>query len=275
MKLIPLLLVVAALVAIKVVVARFVPLNRLAWMAIWWVAIYVALDNSIEPPLPESIIFMFMFIVTLALLAYLSSDSEELARARETTVAFMTEKRYTVPLLIVLIALPLLVAFNVYQSLTEPPQPPISSRTIHPVPPTTITVNGAKVDLVETDNPYRGLKESDATAYAAHVENGRRVYFENCFYCHGDNMAGAGHLAHGFDPIPANFADPTTIAMLQESYLYWRIAKGAPGLPDESTPWASAMPAWELFLTDEEIWDVIIFLYEYTGYKPRAKEELH
>ena len=131
------------------------------------------------------------------------------------------------------------------------------------------------MDLVTLENPYRELKESDPAAFAAHNENGRRVYYENCVYCHGDDMAGDGIFAHGFDPIPANFQNPTTIAMLQESYLFWRIAKGAPGLPDESTPWASAMPAWELFLTEEEIWDVIIFLYEYTDSEPRENEEIH
>ncbi|NNF02932.1 MAG: cytochrome c, partial [Rhodothermales bacterium] len=93
--------------------------------------------------------------------------------------------------------------------------------------------------------------------------------------CHGDDMAGDGIFAHGLDPIPANFKDATTIAMLQEGYLFWRIAKGGPGLPPESTPWLSAMPAWELFLTEEEIWDVILFLYDYTGHRPRAREEVH
>jgi len=88
-------------------------------------------------------------------------------------------------------------------------------------------------------------------------------------------MAGDGIFAHGLDPIPANFQDATTIAMLQEGYLFWRIAKGGPGLPDESTPWLSAMPAWELFLTEDEIWDVILFLYDYTGHRPRAREEAH
>ena len=78
--------------------------------------------------------------------------------------------------------------------------------------------------------------------------------------------------AHALDPLPANFADAGTISQLQETYLFWRIAKGAPGLPEESGPWSSAMPAWEQFLTEEEIWDVILFLYDYTGQRPRARE---
>ncbi len=139
-------------------------------------------------------------------------------------------------------------------------------------PPATITFKGRTIDLETEDNPYRELETSDPAAFSAHVNNGRRVYIQNCIYCHGDDMEGDGLFAHGFDPIPANFQDATTIAMLQESYLFWRISKGAPGLPAASTPWSSSMPAWENFLSEEEIWDVILFLYEFTDQRPRAKE---
>ena len=80
-------------------------------------------------------------------------------------------------------------------------------------------------------------------------------------------------FVHGLDPIPTNFADPGTIPMLRETFLFWRISKGGPGLPEEGGPWATAMPAWEKFLKEEEIWDAILFLYDYTGRRPRAKEE--
>ena len=86
-------------------------------------------------------------------------------------------------------------------------------------------------------------------------------------------MAGDGMYAHGLNPIPTNFTDPGTIPQLQESFLFWRIAKGGPGLPGEGGPWDSAMPAWEKFLTEEEIWDVILFLYDHTGFRPRAAGE--
>ncbi len=269
------LLIVAALVAIQLFVTRWVRLNRLAWMAIWWAATYAGLAFGINPPLPSSIIVLFMAIVTLALVAYLSADSDELASAIKTITAFMVEQRYRVALLVVVTALPVLVALKVYMNLSSPPQLPSSSRTIHPPPPASINFKGRTLQLATANNPYRELEHSDEAAFSRHVENGRRIYFENCFYCHGDNMQGAGMFAHGYDPIPANFNDPTTIAMLQESYLFWRIAKGAPGLPSESTPWSSAMPAWENFLTEEEIWDVIIFLYDFTGYEPRAQGMPH
>ena len=275
MNLLVLLAIVAALVVIQVVVTRWVNLNRLAWMAIWWAALWAAFSFGITPPLPQSIVVLFMAIVTIALLAYLSADSGELAQARQTLVGFMVEKRYQVALIIVVLALPLLVALSVFAGLNQAPQPPASGRTIHPVPPASINFEGSTINLSTANNPYRELEHSDPEAFAEHVDNGRRVYFENCFYCHGDNMEGSGQFAHGYDPLPANFNDATTIAMLQESYLFWRIAKGAPGLPSESTPWSSAMPAWENFLTEEEIWDVILFLYEFTGFEPRAQGMPH
>ena len=33
------------------------------------------------------------------------------------------------------------------------------------------------------------------------------------------------------------------------------------------------MPAWEAFLSEEDIWSVIIFLYQQTGWTPRVMEE--
>ncbi len=94
-------------------------------------------------------------------------------------------------------------------------------------------------------------------------------------FCHGDTLAGNGMFVHALDPIPTNFQDQGAIAMLRDSFLFWRIAKGGPGLPEEGGPWDTAMPAWEKFLKEEEIWDVIAFLYDFTGQKPRAKEEVH
>src|SRR6266850_1067547 len=98
------------------------------------------------------------------------------------------------------------------------------------------------------------------------------AYGQNCLPCHGDHLDGQGHFASGFNPLPANFQDNGTIAQLTESFVFWRVAKGGPGLPREGTPWNSAMPAWEEFLTEDEIWSVVLFLYEQTGWKPRTWE---
>ena len=82
-------------------------------------------------------------------------------------------------------------------------------------------------------------------------------------------------FVHALDPIPTNFADKGTIAGLRDTFLLWRVSKGGPGMPEEGGPWDSAMPAWEKFLKEEEMWEVILFLYDFTGQKPRAKDTAH
>ncbi|HJP30571.1 MAG: cytochrome c [Candidatus Latescibacteria bacterium] len=261
--------IAAAMLGLKLVRPHVV-----GWLVAWWVALFLVLHYGIEPPLPVSIINMFMGIITLSLLAYLSSNSEYLESVRKPVVTFLVEERYSRRLMILMVGMALLVAVKVNVNLSGTVEPPIASRTIHPPPPGAVTFQGKRIDLVTGTNPFRELEESDPDRFGEHVRNGSRIYYQNCVFCHGDNLQGKGIYAYAFDPIPANFSDPTTIAMLQESYLFWRIAKGAPGLPPESAPWSSAMPAWEKFLTEEEIWEVTLFLYDFTGQKPRAQEHV-
>jgi mono/diheme cytochrome c family protein len=261
---IPLLLAFAAL--------RFLRPPILAWLAAWWIGAYVALKWGFRPPLPGSIVGMFMAILTFSLAAYGSADAERLASIVKAARAFFSEKRFVPWQFAALVLIPLAFGFAAWQQAARPAEPPANVRTIHPAPPGEISFRGRKMDLLHAGNPYRELETKDPGAFAGHVEKGRAVYYRNCVFCHGDNLRGDGIYGHGFDPQPADFGDPTTIAMLQESYLFWRIAKGGPGLPEESTPWASAMPAWEPMLQEDEIWDVISFLYAFTGRKPRAQE---
>ncbi|MDX1429853.1 MAG: hypothetical protein R3282_06180, partial [Rhodothermales bacterium] len=63
------LIVVGAVLAVLIAL-RFLKPNALAWIAATWVALFVAFKWGIEPPLPSSIVNMFMGIVTIALLAF-------------------------------------------------------------------------------------------------------------------------------------------------------------------------------------------------------------
>jgi mono/diheme cytochrome c family protein len=155
--------------------------------------------------------------------------------------------------------------------MSVPIQPPLFSRTVHPASPSEITVHDKTINLDAGENPFGPLEQSNPEEFRKHVENGRRIYYRNCVFCHGDTMAANGMFVHGLDPIPTNFNE--TIAQLRETFLFWRIAKGGPGLPDEGGPWDTAMPAWEKLLKEEEMWDAILFLYDFTSLKPRAKEE--
>jgi hypothetical protein len=263
------LVVLAVLAAFGLL--RFLRANLLLWAVAWWLGIYVLVRFGFAAPIPSSVISIYMGIVSLAVLAYMSSSRERREEVARPLVRFMTEKRYTPFLAATVVALPVLAAANVYVRMNAPLQPPYFARTVHPASPSEITVHDKKIDLDAGDNPFRQLEKSNPQEFRQHVENGRRVYYRNCVFCHGDNMSANGMFAHGLDPIPTNFHD--TIPLLRETFLLWRISKGGPGLPDEGGPWDTAMPAWEKFLKEDEMWDAILFLYDFTELKPRAREE--
>jgi hypothetical protein len=247
--------------------------NLLLWAAAWWVGIYVVLRFGFRVPIPASVISIYMGIVSIAILAYLSSSQDRRDEVSRPLIRFLTEKRYTALLGATAVALPALAAANVYVRMNVPIEPPFFPRTIHPASPPEITVHDKSIAIDAGDNPFRELETSNPEEFRKHVENGRQVYYRNCHFCHGDNLAANGMYAHGLNPIPTNFADGQTLPILRETFLFWRIAKGGPGLPEESAPWDTAMPAWEKFLKEEEMWDVILFLYDFTGDFPRAREE--
>jgi mono/diheme cytochrome c family protein len=266
---IPILLAVAAVLGIL----RFRKANLLTWAIVCWVGIYVLLRFGFTAPIPSSVVSLYMGIISLAILAYMSSSEDRRAEVSRPLVRFMTDKRYTLLLGATVVAIPALVAANVYVQMNVPIQPPLFSRTVHPASPSEITVHDKKIALDAGENPFRHLETSSPEEFRKHVESGRQVYYRNCVFCHGDNLSGNGMFVHGLDPIPTNFTDAGTIPMLRETFLFWRISKGGPGLPEEGGPWDTAMPAWEKFLKEDEIWDAILFLYDFTSQRPRAKEE--
>lgn len=268
------ILVVAAVV-VAFAILRFLRVRLLVWAVASWVGIYVLLRFGFTAPIPSSVVSLYMGIVTIAIMAYVSSSQERRDEVAGPLVSLATEKRYAPLLAALVVALPALAAANVYMQMNVPVQPPLFSRTVHPASPSEITVHDKSINLDATDNPYLRLQASQPEEYRKHVENGRKVYYRNCVFCHGDNLAGNGMFVHGLDPVPTNFADPGTIPMLRDTFVFWRISKGGPGLPDEGGPWDSPMPAWEKFLKEEEMWDVVLFLYDFTGQKPRAREEIH
>lgn len=264
--------VVAAIAAVMVLL-RLVRARLILWLAAWWIGLYVLVRHGFATPVPESAVRMYMSITTLALLAYATSSTERRRAVIEPIFAFATDRRYAIPLALSILAIPGFAAWRVYAASSVPIQPPFFARTVHPSPPTTITVHGEKIDLLRGENPVAHLEKSDPKAFRTHVENGKRIYYSNCFFCHGDDLGGNGMFAHALNPLPANFRDSGVLPNFQASFFFWRIAKGGPGMPDEGAPGDSAMPEWERFLNNDEIWDVISFLYDDTGYRPRSWAE--
>jgi Cytochrome C oxidase, cbb3-type, subunit III len=265
--------IVLLAIAAALLTLRQLKVSMLVWLLGWWLAVAAVVRFGFETPVPASVQKIYLSIVSAALVAYVFSDRNRLEEVRRPLFAFATERRYAPLLALVCLAIPTAVAANIYMDMTAPARAPVFGRTVHPAPPSEINVHDQEHNMITLDNPYRSLEQSDPAAFQARVAEGRQVYYQNCFFCHGDVLAGDGMFIHGLNPIPSNFQDQGTLPILQESFVFWRIAKGAPGLPDEAGPWDSAMPAWEKFLSEDEIWNVILFLYDFTGVRPRARHE--
>tara|TARA_B100000959_G_scaffold214694_1_gene226040 strand:- start:290 stop:1123 length:834 start_codon:yes stop_codon:yes gene_type:complete len=228
----------------------------------------ILFEESSSNILPASIQYMYIFFIFVGVILYYTSSAEKIEETIRPMANFIfnPEKKASIKTgqYVMYAVLPFLFGFIGYNQMTPKFPEPIALRVIHPAPPTTIKIFGESHNLVSLENPYRQYEKSDPEEFKQLAKEGGFIYFKNCFFCHGDFLDGRGMTSLNLNPVPANFQDVGTIAMLQEAFLFWRIGTGGPGLPDESWPWQSAMPIWQNILTQKEIWKVILFLYDYT-----------
>ena len=228
----------------------------------------ILFEESSSNILPASIQYMYIFFIFVGVVLYYTSSAEKIEETIRPMANFVfnPEKKASIKVgqYTMYSVLPFFFAFVGYNQMTPKFPEPIALRVIHPAPPTTIKIFGEPHNRVSLENPYRQYEKSDPEEFKQLALEGGFIYFKNCFFCHGDFLDGRGMTSLNLNPVPANFQDVGTIAMLQEAFLFWRIGTGGPGLPDESWPWQSAMPIWQNILTQQEVWKVILFLYDYT-----------
>ena len=244
----------------------------LAWLIFSW---------AFPPFMPRSLMTPFMIITVIGLILFYSSDDTTWTEFKAPIVAILRDDNKWVQRWSLLIFIPILLGYTVYDRIKPSLETPLELRQIHPAPPAVLQVYNQTYDLATLENPVRTRivdqlnTDPDLawTMYREAVRAGSAVYFRNCFFCHGDLLGGMGHFAGGLDPRPTNFQDIGTIAQLQESFLFWRITTGGPGLPRGGMPWNSAMPVWREMLSEEEVWNVITFLYDSVGQVPRMWDQ--
>ena len=234
--------------------------------------LYVVFAYLLNPPLPKSLLVQYMVICTVGVLLVTTFDDKTAKEFSHPISALLGDPKLRVLRGLALIAVMLGAGWLTYGFVKTSSTAPLELRTVHPAPPSTLRVYDQSYDLLTMENPIRAEFAAGSEELDEAVAEGAELYFANCIYCHGDRLDGKGHFGEAFNPRPANFQDVGTIAQLQESYLFWRITTGGPGLPREGTPWASAMPVWHEILEEQEVWKIITFLYDYTGHVPRSWE---
>ena len=120
--------------------------------------------------------------------------------------------------------------------------------------------------------------ESNTTTES--LANGQRLYAQNCAACHGENGAGNGvfvdDLAEAVGSstqtmtsagdmmmqTPVDFSNPTRMLGASPALLQGKILRGGMG---------TGMPMWGSIFTEDQIWDLIAYLYSFQfNYLPYA-----
>src|SRR3972149_3267064 len=169
-------------------------------------ASFLAFRFGIQPPVPRSVLTLYMAIVLVAVLVYVSSDSDSwrafLAPVRST----LADDSRRPTRVVVMAVLPSFFGYYAYTQAAGKVEAPAELRAVHPAPPASISFRGKTIDIQGLENPLR----KDAANFNKYVAEGAVIYAKNCLFCHGDNLDGVGHFAHAFNPPPANFTDPGT-----------------------------------------------------------------
>jgi mono/diheme cytochrome c family protein len=88
------------------------------------------------------------------------------------------------------------------------------------------------------------------------ISKGQDIYQSYCIGCHGPNQDGAGPNAVSLNPSPRNLRDQPFMQGLSYQRIWTSIHKGVPG---------TAMPRWENTLNDDQIRDVISYVFSLTA----------
>ncbi len=239
-------------------------------------------------PLPGSLMFIYMVLTLLGLGIFISTSDKKIDEFKMPLVNFLKGGQPGLQGIFrtcLLVILPFLVGWGVYTRTAPSVKPPVMIRVQHP------TMPGRFEQMI---NPMREPDEAMIKKYSekyglanVSIEEAKGVFVEkataegrdlfqvNCRPCHGSKADGNGPMAWGFRLRPANFTDPGTIATVVEPFLFWRINEGAFGLPAESSPWDSAMPAWKDEIPEEDMWKIILADYDIANKEPRKPEKIH
>lgn len=86
------------------------------------------------------------------------------------------------------------------------------------------------------------------TASAASLAAAKEIYMDKCANCHGDGGKGDGSDAMMYDPTPSDLTD-AKVAKKTDGELYFQITEGR-----------KPMPAFKKKLTDEQRWQLVLFV---------------
>ena len=123
-----------------------------------------------------------------------------------------------------------------------------------------------------------------ALAAQGNAEKGKEIYMKRCVWCHGEEGDGGGAAAERLNPPPRDFTSglykiKTTgreDMVPNDEDIFRMIKYGMPGNFEPGkqpmNPGGSAMPGWGDILSDQDIWDLVAVVKEFSEYTEEKPE---
>ncbi len=244
----------------------------LAWLVIKFGIPYIPpLLGVHSAPAPASVVFEYLMIVFVGMLLYVSADESAGATFKEPIHALLVRPEQRKPARRAAGADPGAGRLDHVRS-----RAPVRIRAAFAAldPPGAariqITFHGKTMTLAGLTNP---LRSNDAAAMQQHYEDGKKIYYHNCLPCHGDASRRHGSLRARLQPHPGELPGQRhhRAAHRELRVLAHRQGRRRPAARRHTLEFRDARMG--RLPEENEIWSVIIFLYQQTGWSPRTWEE--
>lgn len=109
-----------------------------------------------------------------------------------------------------------------------------------------------KIDAVTSASTFAIHDRSPKTPPLSEEQSlGKRLFEENCAFCHGASGTGKNWIGSFLDPKPRDLTDPSYMSGINREYLQLVIKNGLPN---------TSMPAWQSVLQNEQIEAIISYI---------------
>src|SRR2546425_3878008 len=199
--------------------------SRFVQAVVILVGALLALRFGIRPPAPWSVIQIYMAVVFLAVLIFVSSDTDSWRSFVNPMRAALVDPSQRPVRIVLAVALPILLGYYAYTQAAARPQAPAELRAVHPAPPGSIQFRGKEINIAGVDNPLR----KDVATFKKNVAAGGQSYRPSSLFCHGDNLERHGLFPSALHPPPANFQCPRTESIVPRTDPFSPVPNGGAG----------------------------------------------
>ena len=126
------------------------------WQAVLvLIGAWLVFSLAVPPFMPRSVMVAYMIIVSVGVILYFSSDEDRWREFKGPIAATLRNDNTWPVRWALVVALPVIPGYLVYDALKPSRETPLELRQVHPSPPASIRVYGKSYDLAKLENPVR------------------------------------------------------------------------------------------------------------------------